>query len=892
VTDAGSRAVQSPFKGLGYYGERDAPFFFGRERETSIITANLVASPLTLVYGASGVGKSSLLRAGVARSLRERAAEDAAHLGAPGSVVVVFPADEDTDTPRRDTWRDEPIAALAAGIARAADDLGVDIERPSGSLRLADLLAAWNERLNADLLLILDQFEEYFLYHGEEHGDGSLLVELPRALLAGDVQANVLLSIREDAYAKLDAFKGRIPFLYDNYLRVDHLDRAAGRLAILRPVEQYNRLVAGSEEAVAVEPALVDAVLEQVQTGNVVIGQTGRGGVDASGGTDRVETPFLQLVLERIWNEEAAAGSRALQRATLDRLGGAGRIVRTHLDAAMEALSDDEKGIAAQAFRQLVTPSGTKIAHLPSDLAALEDIPEVPLVGILERLAAARIVRPIAPPPGQSEPRYEIYHDVLAPAVLDWRARYREQARERRWRRRSIKAAVILAAVVAVGIGTIVLVLEHNAAQKRADERRALVSDARDAFGFAGIFVGHRGAVRSAEFSPDSMRILTAGEDGTIRIWKTSTATDPNGGTMLLKLKLKEGALASAHFGPRPGLVVTAGEDGASVWSLRTRQRVARLPVGPAEDAVVNARGTIVAVAGDDGIGRLVAWPSLRTIAQLADPQQSEIRSIEFSPDGQLLATASDDGFVRIWGLDGRQTRLPLTGSTDEGTAYDASFDPRGRFLVTAGQDGFARVWDLQGSGKRPLAIFRDPDEEGSIDTARFSADGRFVVTGEADTWVWDWRRQQLALKFLEDHGGVNRASFGRHDSVVVSADGDGAVRLWSVALPDLKVRTGRLKLGLNGATLRVPVIVQNVGNGAAPRTHGIVEAPGFPSVRFTVPALRPGVTVPIEVRLHVPAAARGRTARVSAVVNADGDVTEEATLPDAASASILVPAG
>src|SRR5215470_15492175 len=62
----------SPYRGLEPFDERDAAFFFGRERETRLITASLFASPLTLLYGASGVGKSSVLRAGVLPRLRER----------------------------------------------------------------------------------------------------------------------------------------------------------------------------------------------------------------------------------------------------------------------------------------------------------------------------------------------------------------------------------------------------------------------------------------------------------------------------------------------------------------------------------------------------------------------------------------------------------------------------------------------------------------------------------------------------------------------------------------------------------------------------------------------------------------------------------------------------
>ena len=71
--------------------------------------------------------------------------------------------------------------------------------------------------------------------------------------------------------------------------------------------------------------------------------------------TDQVETPFLQLVMERLWRAAVDAGRRALTLATLVELGGAQRIVETHLVDALGALAPREREIAADAFRYLVT---------------------------------------------------------------------------------------------------------------------------------------------------------------------------------------------------------------------------------------------------------------------------------------------------------------------------------------------------------------------------------------------------------------------------------------------------------------------------------------------------------------------------------------------------------
>ena len=416
--------LATPYKGLMPYSEEDAPFFFGREPERQIITANLRASRLTLLYGTSGVGKSSVLRAGVAHHLRQLAQRNLAKRGTPRFAVVVF-----------SSWRDDPIAGLADRVQDSvAQALNVQTLEPVPPSRtLAQTLQAWTERVAGDLFIILDQFEQYFLYHPQEDGEGIFAVEFPRAVNSPDLRVSFLVSIREDSLAKLDRFKGRIPNLFDNYLRIEHLDREAARAAIEKPVEQYNLL---RKTDVRVEPTLVEAVLDQVRTGQVVLGEAGRGVVRANtrpaSAEVRIETPYLQLVMTRLWDEEMRAGSRALRLETLERLGGAEQIVKTHLDAAMSSLPTGEQDAAARVFHHLVTPSGTKIAHTVSDLAEYADLAETQVAPVLDKLSdpGIRIVRPVAPPPDRpAAPRYEIFHDVLAPAILKWREQY-VQARE------------------------------------------------------------------------------------------------------------------------------------------------------------------------------------------------------------------------------------------------------------------------------------------------------------------------------------------------------------------------------------------------------------------------------------------------------------------------------
>src|SRR5206468_1134727 len=89
---------------------------------------------------------------------------------------------------------------------------------------------------NGELHLLLDNFEEYMLYHGVE---GPLSAALPELQRRPGLRVNVLLALRDDALAELDEFAGRIPDLFSNLLRLDRLDRDAGRAAILGTLARY-----------------------------------------------------------------------------------------------------------------------------------------------------------------------------------------------------------------------------------------------------------------------------------------------------------------------------------------------------------------------------------------------------------------------------------------------------------------------------------------------------------------------------------------------------------------------------------------------------------------------------------------------------------------------------
>src|SRR5436190_1662720 len=389
-------SVASPYKGLAPFedSEVDAPLFFGRERETEVIVANMLASKLTVLYGPSGVGKSSILRAAVARRLREIA---------PEAEVLVL-----------DEWAVEPT-----------------LPQPDG-----------------EAFLILDQFEEYFLYH-----DAGPLHEALPALLA-QPRVHVLLALREDALARLDVFQAQVPGVLANRLRLDQLDRSAARAAIVGPLDHWNAM-ASTGAAMAVEASLVEEALDEVESS-----------------PGRIEAPYLQLVMERVWEAEHEAGSQLMHAETLRELGGAGAIVSAHLERALGALPPRDAEIATSALKFLVTPSRTKIAQSFGDLVGYTNESPVALQQVLEILASQRILRAVAAGGGDDGSRYEIFHDVLAEPVLVWRRDYEARAALAAATRRHRRLAVIAGAAVLLAAAMVVLAIFAFAQQREATRQK------------------------------------------------------------------------------------------------------------------------------------------------------------------------------------------------------------------------------------------------------------------------------------------------------------------------------------------------------------------------------------------------------------------------------------
>ncbi|WP_157557531.1 nSTAND1 domain-containing NTPase [Intrasporangium oryzae] len=744
---------ECPYRGLQPYGEEDEEYYFGRDADRDLVIANLMASRLTVLYGPSGVGKSSLLRAGVVSRLR-RMPDSAFSYLAVGHAVVVYHA----------TWREDPLSGLGTAVRESipAKLKPPDFVAPEGPLSL-ELLREVSTALDADIYLLLDQFEEESLYVAPDEAE-SLAIELGRIVSAQGLRVSVLIGVREDALAKLDSLEAHVPGLFANNLRLDHLGAASARRAIEQPLARYN-VGRPTEQQVSIEPSLVDELLQQLRTGHLSVAESGAGGRDESAVT--IETPFLQLVMTRLWGEERSRGSRVLRESTLHELGDAERIVRTHLDHVMGQLTDAQRDTAAAVFRYLVTPSGMKIAHTAADLAEYAGLDPSALIALTEELASGseRILRPVEPPvdrPGA--PRYEIFHDVLAPAVLDWRRRYVDE-KEREAAERSLveqrqeaerlhrettqrlrRSRLVSAALLVFLLVAVYAVVDSrrsrdaanaastaaNSATTLSDAMERLASDPATALGLA---VKARDMVRNAA------------TESAVRV-----ALDAD--RQRLRVRADNGTVNVAAFSPDGTAFVTGGSDGvAKLFDAGTGRQV-RVFGAP------QSTGSTAPPSVGDG---LVPGTTSTT-----HPTRGEITAVSFSKDGTLLAVTSGAPETSVYAVDTGRNVLKVEGYVYYMTAVWGA--RKGEpVLYTGGYGKPAQAW-LAGVGTRLATFGKDGTDSASLD---LSADGsRLVTAGSGRATVYDTRTGRALKETIAGPTDIADVAF--------AGKGSDTVAMWS----------------------------------------------------------------------------------------------------------------
>ena len=768
-----SDGVKCPYVGLDYFGEDDAELFFGRDDARRRIIGNLRASRLTLLYAQSGVGKSSLLRAGVAARLRAQRKTATPQPDSPRYLPVVF-----------STWREDPVASLVTEIAAAVQPFlagGAKLELPRDCLPDAVQIAA--QAGDSTLLIILDQFEELFLYHEHDEAGRRFADALALCVKRPDVRAHFLISIREDSYSRIgDHFKDRIPNVYSNYLHIDYLDEHAARAAIREPLARRAAGAGGEGEPTTIEDELVDEVLREVRRAPAA------GASDGGGDGARFETAFLQLVMERVWARAKQDGSGELRLDALKALGGANAIVDSHLDDAVSDLDDRARDAAAAAFRILVTSGGSKIALTAGELSEATEQPEPLMEATLEQLRERRILRPVALNGHRSG--YELFHDKLGEPVVDWRRRHEaerrkqkllaERASEEAETLKTQRAKLMRGAATALSLLVVVLVAavvwalverqnaederkqarsqelaEKSIAQLPVDPERSIVL-AREAWSTAHT----RGADEALRRSLGASSVLDRFE---VRTPRYARFSDDSATLFSLDAKRLFVGRPDAHATQRPPAQPPAG--GA---------RLSSHPVaGGSRLMAVATTGAAAAFSSDQGARVVRAGRGAKPVTL----NRSQRYQIALSSDGRYAAGLDKKGTLRVWNADDGQIRRAFPGRTPAGTKV--AFDPGDpQHVVASACNGRLTSW--RWLRKRTTTLTAPPNTrkpEFAACRVAVSPDGRRAVStlGGGLAVLGDFASRRTVSARLGDVRPVADVAFSRNGRRVAIASGKTA---------------------------------------------------------------------------------------------------------------------
>lgn len=291
---------------------------------------------------------------------------------------------------------------------------------------------------------------------------------------------------------------------------------------------------------------------------------------------------------------------------------------------------------------------------------------------------------------------------------------------------------------------------------------------------------GHTRAVRSAQYSPDGKRIVTASDDGTARVWDSATMTE------IGVLEGHTGVVTSAVFRPTDGRkIITASADGTMmVWDAETFECLNRLEEWAGKMTFVRA----AAYSPDGRRITLAEWPSnvsvwdadaleKLTAFRVDTNEGNYLNSIAYSPDGKRLITATKDGFIKVYETEHyREVKVMEDRSGD---LYEAVYSPDGRWIISVPMHGPVKIWDARTYG-----------ELGTLDSAQFvlfSPDGRRIQTITPEmVRVWDAEsfRETERISNWQDNSVryMNAAALSPDGRWIVTATDDCDAVIWDAA--------------------------------------------------------------------------------------------------------------
>ncbi|NEQ95151.1 MAG: hypothetical protein F6K30_00155, partial [Cyanothece sp. SIO2G6] len=674
----------------------------GRQQDVERLIGRLQRSDqkLIVLHGQSGVGKSSIIQAGLIPALTPLTVD-----GREVAVVlqqVYTPWDKQLGDRILETLRDVGEHA-AEKVLESSDDILQKLEQ--------------TVKRNFMAVLILDQFEEFFFVYKDPTARKLFYQFLHTCLDIPYVK--VVLSLREDYLHYLLECNNRLvrlDIINNNILDKDILYY----LGNFSP-DDAKSVIEGltGQSQFSMEADLVDALVQ-----------------DLAQELGEVRPIELQVVGNQLQTEDITTLKGYEEKGPKEALVG------RFLEEIVTDCGPDNEQIAKLVLYLLTDENNTRPLKTRADLELELDVESGKLDLILALLVKSRLVFLI---PASPDDRYQLVHDYLVPFVREQQSAHLiaeiEKEREQRkltearlddalerqlhTARRAMftLAGLVLAvtgfSVVATIAGINTYLTAQTTASSTNTELERLVSALRTARNLKRLpgvieetrlrvltelnqaissntevvhLEGHTDEITHVDFSPDGQNIVSASKDATIRVW---------------------------------------GKDGSRLFSLDSES-------GGHTDVVNVVRfspdGQLFVSGSKDKTIKI--WQQDGSLLQTLEGHVGGVNDVQFSSDGELIVSASDDQTVRVWNLDGSLIRT-FEGHTDRVTKVQ--FSPDDKIIGSGSEYDIVRLWSLEGGPIGTIESYRTID-------IQFRGDNETIVLARSngDVDVWNYKDQFL----------------------------------------------------------------------------------------------------------------------------------------------------
>ena len=790
-----------PYKGLCYFDESDADLFFGRETLTERLAARLTEQAnaeqrFLAVVGASGSGKSSLVRAGVIPTLRWQP------ISSGWPLFVMTPTAHPLENLAATLHGETPFGLPSR---KCADELAQQPDKLSRALQTVAETA-----VSTHTLLVVDQFEELFTLCRSAAEQLAFVQNLTTAACQNGGTAVILLVLRADFYAHCARFDHLRQLLARHQEYIGPMTTDELRCAIEEPAKQ------GHWEF---EAGLVDLLLHDV-------------GADAGHIPEPGALPLLSHALLATWQRRR---SRTLTLSGYTASGGVrGAIAETAESVFYDQLDRDQRQIARQIFLRLTELGGgdaqadtrrrvtlAELSAKPEDketvhqvLSTLGDarlvttdqdtaevahealIREWPtLRGWLEEdREGLRLHRHLTEAAQEWDARNRdpdgLYRGARLAQTLEWSAQHAENVNalertfldasqslaEKEQREREAQQQRELEAARQLAVAERIRAEEQTVANRRLRQRATLLVVAL----FIGLILGVT-AVVFAQRAIQTEQLASSRELAAAAV--TNLEVDAERSVLLALQALETADTLEARNALHQSL--------PELHLLRT------FPPheGGAPDVAFSPDGSRIASMG--AFGDVTVWEtnSGQPLLNLQDETLEFGSSLAFSPAGDMLATAGETSVV-LWDADSGDKLFTLAGqSVGTTVGYNLgvgqiSFSPNGERLAVANMDGVSKVWEFS----TQTELLTLPPVDLPAKSIAYNPDGSLLATGGDEGMVTLWNANDgTELHTLTLGGIIHSVTFSPDGETVAAASEDGSTKIWDVTTGQEVVNLPRL---------------------------------------------------------------------------------------------------